>query len=128
MNTQSRQHKHEQTRQLALKAVLQRRKGVSCEPRVDGLTLLIPKKSFLLRRVRMHRVELDNLGGLIWQAADGETSVSEIIERLSERTELSFEAAEGAFFEFLRQMTGRNLLLLMVQKTEALEPEPRKEP
>ena len=101
-------------RKIALRAVLHRRMGVQAEPHPSGVTLVLPKRRIIPgRRRRFHRVELDRVGQLVWEAADGKTVVAQIIHRVAQKIERPFNVAEETLFAFLKHMTGRGLLLLM---------------
>ena len=107
-------------RKVALNAVLQRRAGVQTEAHSGGVTLLVPRRSLIPGRKRSHRVELDGMGQLVWELADGRTAVAQIVHHVARRLEEPFDVAEEALFAFLRHMSRRGLLLLMT-------PTPRRE-
>ena len=99
-----------------MRAVLKRRAGVETEEHPKGITLLVPKRGIIPGRKKTHRVDLDPVGQLVWESADGKTTVAKIIQRVARKIEKPLDVAEEALFVFLRQMTGRGLLLLMVRR------------
>jgi hypothetical protein len=56
------------------------------------------------------KLELDSVGSFVWQAANGERSVRELIWLLAAEYKLNRKDAEVALLEFLRQLSARNLM------------------
>jgi hypothetical protein len=116
-------------RQLATVPVLNARAGVTRlsdgrvrldvppneRPWVRAARLILP-----LRRGR--RVELDALSSSVLDLCDGKRSVGEIIAAHQRRWRLSFYEARGMILEFLRRLTARGIVALVVpQEAGALE-------
>lgn len=57
---------------------------------------------------------LDRLGREVWQACDGRRRVEEIVEEFARRHHLRFHEARAAVMQFLRQLTERGLIVMVV--------------
>jgi hypothetical protein len=53
---------------------------------------------------------LNEVGAVIWQAADGKTPLSAIVDRVCREFDVPPEAAQKDVDEFLEQLTGHNLV------------------
>jgi len=110
--------RNQDRRKIAHRAVIRRRVDAQTEISESGIvTLVVPKRSLISRRRRFHRVDLDEIGSMVWDAADGETTVGQIIRRIARKTGRPVEATEEALFAFLAQMTSRSLLALTVESS-----------
>jgi len=56
------------------------------------------------------RLELDPVGSFVWRAADGNTTVRELIWKLAAEYQLNRREAEVALIEFLGKLSQRNLI------------------
>ena len=102
------------SRDTALSAVLHRRADIETQMRRDGITLLVPGRSLIPGRRKRRRLELDETGRTVWEAADGKTPVRQILRRIAAGAGRSEESVERSLFAFLKQMTTRGLLALTV--------------
>jgi hypothetical protein len=56
---------------------------------------------------------LDRLGTEVWQAIDGRRTLEQIIERFASRHRLSFHEARLSVETFLRDLTGRGIVVMV---------------
>ena len=76
-----------------------------------GVLLRVPggmKKTF----------ELDELGKHVWDACDGKSSVRQIIRKLARRYNLNDREAEVATVEFLKTLTNKGLIGMIVEMSK----------
>jgi len=69
---------------------------------------------FIVPRVHMRSIDLDEIGSFVWARCDGATTVRQIRKALVDRYKLHQREAEASLLEYLRQMMKRNLLGLEV--------------
>lgn len=100
----------------------------------DGeLRLVIPLRaprwawplSRLLYVPKARRVVLDEIGGYVWSLCDGQRSVREIIQALSQRYKLHRKEAEVSVVAYLRQLARRGLVGIAVRRADA-KPDPQR--
>ena len=60
-------------------------------------------------------VELDRLGEEVWQACDGQQRTEQIVESFALRHHLRFHEARVSVQQFLREMTRRGLVAIVVR-------------
>ena len=59
-----------------------------------------------------YRIQLDEVGSLVWKACDGHTSLADIVMRMRERFGDRVEPADQRLARFVRQMLKGKLLKL----------------
>ena len=114
------------TREQSLSACMARTRTVRAEPGDEGgITLHVPfRASALVMRLSRWlgggageaRVELDEIGAFVWEMCDGDTSVREMIARLSERHQIGRKEAEVSLMTFLKTLMRRGLVSAIVEK------------
>ena len=80
-------------------------------PRLGGWLFKVPagaSKTF----------ELDEIGLLVWDSCDGETSVQQIIRKLAKRYNLNLREAEVSTVQFLQTLTKKGLIGMSVRKKD----------
>lgn len=110
--------KHSQL--LRLKPV--RDESVAWEVGEDGLVKIESKHigmlkrllSALLRFKAKKRVELDELGSVVWLMCDGEHTIGEIAQELVKRYRLERRDAEVSLITFIQQLMKRRLITVKV--------------
>lgn len=75
--------------------------------RSDWLGVLL---RWLTSRPIQRKIELDEIGGLVWSLCDGFHSVAAIAEELELRYQLSRREALASLVEFLEQLQKRGLI------------------
>jgi hypothetical protein len=113
------------TREQALSAVPIRNEAVLTQYVENGEALLIfhvQQKAWFASLVRLmkkkdtfsleKRLQLDEIGTLIWQISDGHTSVIEMIDLLCKRYQLHRKEAEKSLLAFLRMLGERGLIAM----------------
>ncbi|GBC99213.1 Coenzyme PQQ synthesis protein D [bacterium HR17] len=91
--------------------------GVAWEER-DGVVLItVRRNDWVARLVRwfsgrplIRRIELDEIGSLVWSLCDGQHTVSDIADRLTARYQLMRREALASLVEFLTQLRRRRLV------------------
>lgn len=78
---------------------------------------LRPPVTWLLPLRRDRAVCLDRLGQEIWRACDGERTVEEIVEAFAARHHLRFHEARLSVMAFLRELTRRGVVAMVVPRT-----------
>ncbi len=76
--------------------------------RTDWVARLL---SWLVSRPLYRQVELDEIGGLVWQLCDGTQTVSDIANALQQRYQLSRREAIASLIQFLEQLHQRELIV-----------------
>lgn len=113
------------TRDQALEALPVRNEAVITRYGKNGEALLVfrvKQKAWfasLLRFMKREetffiqkRLQLDEMGTLIWERSDGETSVLEMIDLLCQRYQLHRKEAEKSLLAFLRMLGQRGLIAM----------------
>jgi len=89
------------------------------EERDDGTVVIYIKtppskaEKFIMGRAsedKVKRIVLDEVGSFVWTLCDGNHSVNDIIENLSEKYKLKRIEAERSLFAFLRMLSQRMLI------------------
>lgn len=75
--------------------------------------------SRLLYVPKTRRLVLDEIGSYVWSLCNGERSVREIIQALSQRYKLHRKEAEVSVVAYLRQLARRGLIGIAVRRTDA---------
>ncbi len=110
--------------QAVLSAVPTQNSAVRVERRAHGTVLMVPLRerrwTKLVRLVLPLRSErgyaLDRLGEEVWSACDGERTLELIVEEFAAAHQLSFHEARLCVMQFIRMLSERNLLALVVPK------------
>lgn len=80
---------------------------VKLEPSKPGLF------SGFVKEPTERKVVLDAVGGFVWELMDGERTVSEIAERVSERFKLHRREAQASLLAYLQMLASRGLIALV---------------
>jgi len=59
-----------------------------------------------------YRIRLDEIGTLVWNLCDGDTSLSEIIQQMRQHFGNQIEPAEKRLYQFIRQLHRSRLITL----------------
>jgi hypothetical protein len=80
---------------------------IKLEPSKPGLF------SGFVKEPTERKVVLDAVGGFVWELMDGERTVSEIAERVSERFKLHRREAQASLLAYLQMLASRGLIALV---------------
>jgi len=80
---------------------------IKLEPSKPGLF------SGFFREPKERKIILDAVGGFVWELMDGERTVSEIVERVSERFKLHRREAQASLLAYLQMLASRGLITLI---------------
>ncbi|HEV8244344.1 MAG TPA: PqqD family protein [Polyangiaceae bacterium] len=113
-----------------LAAIPTANRAVRVEQRAHGAVLFVPlrqrawtKLARLILPLRPERgYALDRLGEEVWSACDGKRTLEAVVDEFARRHELSFHEARLCVMQFVRMLSERNLLALVVPKPEAERP------
>lgn len=114
----------ELTREEALAAIPLRNPAIEWSREENGLILLtvpLEKKpwmrllSLVMKLPAEKKVELDELGSDIWDWADGETRVSELVDKLAAAHKLNKREAEVSLTQFLQMLAKRRFLAFALE-------------
>lgn len=105
---------------LRLKPV--RDESVAWEVGEDGLVKIESKRIGLLKRLlsvllrfkAKRRIELDELGSVVWLMCDGQHTIGEIAQELVKRYKLERRDAEVSLITFIQQLIKRRLITVKV--------------
>jgi len=113
------------TREQALNAVPVRNEAVNTQYGDNEeaiLTFYVQQRGWLVSMLRFlrkpdtismqKRLQLDEIGTLIWQLSDGKTSVLDMIDLLCDRYRLHRKEAEKSLLAFLRMLGERGLIAM----------------
>jgi hypothetical protein len=101
--------------------------AVRLERRGESVVLFVPLRprfwtgppfSWLLPFRKERGYALDALGQEVFTACDGERTLEQIIEAFASRHRIRFHEARLAVTQFLRSLSERNLVALVVPRTE----------
>jgi len=93
----------------------------------DRVTLYVPLRSswwnsglmaWVLPMRKERGVELDKIGTAVWRQCDGTATLEQIIDRFAQEHRLRFNEARLAVTQFVRSMTQRNLVAMVVRKPQ----------
>ncbi|GIV06965.1 MAG: hypothetical protein KatS3mg017_0167 [Fimbriimonadales bacterium] len=96
-----------------------RNAAVRYEQSEDGIyTLIVPLQprglfgwfSRIFKLPHEHRIELDDIGSLVWTLCDGQHQVDAIAQRLTQQYKLERREAEYALFAFLNTLARRGFI------------------
>lgn len=96
-----------------------RNAAVRYEQGEDGIyTLIVPLQprglfgwfSRIFKLPREHRIELDDIGSLVWALCDGRHNVDAIAQRLAQQYKLERREAEYSLFAFLNTLSRRGFI------------------
>jgi len=118
------------TRDQALNAVPVRNEAVLTQKGENGEALLVfrvKQKTWFASVLRFmkqedtfslqKRLQLDEIGTLIWESSDGQTSVLEMIDLLCKRYQLHRKEAEKSLLAFLRMLGERGLIAMELKSS-----------
>ena len=115
------------TRQQSLNAIPVRNRIIEVRRESGGTAVLVLKRS-KSRRVRLiaklfyvpeeRKIALDELGTYVWDLCDGRTPVKKIISLFASKHKLGRKEAEVSVVEYMKQLTKKGLLGLMVEKAD----------
>lgn len=77
---------------------------------------LVPPLSWVIRINRTHRFQLDRLGAWVWNLCDGKRRVEEITDEFAARFQLSFHEARISVTSYVKDLTQRGALVLVVEQ------------
>ena len=81
-----------------------KRDGSFCERELGNETIFLSPKGDQIHA-------LDEVGTYIWKQIDGETALSEVIDRLCNEYEVPRDQAEKDLLAFITELTGNKLLV-----------------
>ncbi len=96
-----------------------RNAAVRSEQNEDGVYILIvplqPRGLFgwfsrIFKLPREHRIELDEIGSVVWALCDGQHQVDAIVQRLVQQFKLERREAEYSLFAFLNTLSRRGFI------------------
>ncbi|MCS6920021.1 MAG: PqqD family protein [Fimbriimonadales bacterium] len=96
-----------------------RNAAVRYEQDEEGVyTLIVPLQprglfgwfSRIFKLPREHRIELDDIGSLVWTLCDGRHNVDAIAQRLAQQYKLERREAEYSLFAFLNTLSRRGFI------------------
>ena len=115
------------TRQQSLNAIPVRNRIIEVRRESGGTAVLVLKRS-KSRRVRLiaklfyvpeeRKIALDELGTYVWDLCDGQTPVKKIISLFASKHKLGRKEAEVSVVEYMKQLTKKGLLGLLVEKAD----------
>ncbi len=112
------------TREQSLNAIPVRNQGIEVRRESGGTAVLVLKRSDSLRARAMskifyvpaeRKIGLDELGTYVWDLCDGQTSVKKIVSLFAKKHKLGKKEAEVSVVEYLRQLTKKGLLGLIIE-------------
>ncbi|MCC6049373.1 MAG: PqqD family protein [Thermofilum sp.] len=80
---------------------------IKLEPSKPGLF------SGFVKEPTERKIVLDAVGGFVWELMDGERTVGEIAERVSERFKLHRREAQASLLAYLQMLASRGLIALV---------------
>lgn len=112
-----------------LDAVPTRNVRVQTERHGEELLLKVPVKPrwfltnplarAILPQKKHRKVALDAVGREVWDMCDGRTTVEQMAERFAQRHRLRFHEARMSVSQFLRSLTERGCIVIVVPSTGA---------
>lgn len=113
------------TRTESLACIPEQSANITCNEGEDGSVIIeypLPLKPFFVslarkfnkteERTLTKKLQLDNIGSMVWLMIDGSTDVKTIIKQIVPETGLSLQEAEISVTTFLRELGRRGLILL----------------
>lgn len=113
------------TRTESLACIPEQSSNIICTDGEDGSVTIeypLPLKPFFVslarkfnkteERTLTKKLQLDNIGSIVWLMIDGSTDVKTIIKQIVPETGLSLQEAEISVTTFLRELGRRGLILL----------------
>ena len=113
------------TREQSLNAIPIRNQSIEVRRESSGTAVLVLKRSDSLRARMMakffyvpaeKKIALDELGTYVWDLCDGQTTVKRIISLFAIKHKLGKKESEVSVVEYLKQLTKKGLLGLVVEK------------
>jgi len=90
---------------------------VSFEVTFAPSPLLDRAARFLGGSTASRKIELDEVGTFVWDMCDGETTIREMIDRMSEEYTLNRREAEVSLTAFVKMLAGRQLVAVLVPRS-----------
>lgn len=78
--------------------------------------VLIPPLSWFIRINHTSRFQLDKLGMWVWDLCDGERRIEDVIDEFATRFKLSFHEARVSVTSYVKDLTERGALVLVVEQ------------
>ncbi len=79
---------------------------------------LVPPLSWIVRPGAARRLVLDTLGKQVWEQCDGQRTVEQIVDAMSEAHDLTFHEARVATTNYLKQLVERGALAIVTAGAE----------
>lgn len=90
---------------------------VSFEVSFAPSALLEKAARFLGGSTASRKIELDEVGTFVWDMCDGQTTIREMIDRMSEEYKLNRKEAEVSLTAFVKTLAGKQLVAVLVPKS-----------
>ena len=113
------------TRTESLACIPQKSRTVTCEIQENGDVLLeypLQIKPFFLQLTERYfkkkqmdmtkKLELDQMGSMVWGMVDGESDVKTLIKQFASETGISLQESELSVTTFFRELGRRGLILM----------------
>lgn len=81
-----------------------------------------PVSRAILPQKKYYKVALDAVGREVWDACDGRNTVEQIAERFAQRHRLRFHEARMSVSHFLRSLTERGCIVIVVPEDDGRKP------
>ena len=91
------------------------REGVLASIPIPRPRWLVPPISWILPFSGLRRVQLDGPGTAVLDLCDGQRSIEQIVETFARDNKLSFREGQLAVSQFLRELVGRGMIVLVGQ-------------
>ena len=109
-------------RDVLLRSKLVRNPNVKWDKRDDGSILLripLPKQkpglfSGFIKQPEEKKIQLDEIGGYVWELSDGTKTVDEVINLLAEKFKLHRREIEASFMVYLKTLMQKRLVGLIL--------------
>ncbi len=105
------------TKDALLRSKIARRKGLRWRKIGEEIEIAIPLPtsdkglfSGFFKEPKEKKIMLDEIGGYVWELADGERTVNEIIQKVAEKFKLHRKEVEASMIHFIRMLLSRGLI------------------
>ena len=95
-------------------------------PQKEKIWLKLTSKIFMLPDKRV--VVLDSIGAFVWQMCDGKHTISQIINALQKKHQLTRKEAETSLFTFIKMLGKRNFIQFAIPKEDNTNELPNRKP
>jgi len=75
---------------------------------------LIPPISWIVRPPKTKQIELDALGGQLWEWCDGQRTVEDVIELFAQKYNLTFHEGRVSVTSYLKELLKRGALAVAI--------------